>query len=380
MQKLVNVLRKKERLVIGVMSGTSLDGVDIALMKLSGTYLNLNMELVAFKTYPIPEQLKDRIQQAFNTSTYEICKINFDLGYFFAQLILTFCKDTGIDIEEVDLIGSHGQTIYHIHNHSTLQVGEADIIANLTQTVVISDFRTADIAAGGTGAPLVPYFDRILFKDINENIALQNLGGIGNVTFLSKQKSAPIIAFDTGPANAILNELTEIITDKAHTYDKDAFLSKEGFCNEYLLRKLLTDEYFDRPLPKSTGREEFGKHYVDQLLKEHADIDPKDILRTCVSLVANSVHKSYQRYIPKVDRIYLCGGGAHHPIVFQELEILFGKGKVQKFEMQENIDADSKEAAAFAVLAHEKLNNTPTNIPNVTGAMELASLGKISVP
>lgn len=380
MQKLVNVLRKKERLVIGVMSGTSLDGVDIALMKLSGTYLNLDMELLNFKTYPIPNQMKERIQQAFNTSTYEICKINFDLGYFFAQLILTFCNDVGISPEKIDLIGSHGQTIYHIHNHSTLQVGEADIIANLTQAVVVSDFRTADIAAGGTGAPLVPYFDRILFKDVDENIALQNLGGIGNVTFLSKRKSDNIIAFDTGPANAILNELTEIITDKEHSFDRDAFLSKDGTCNEFLLRKLLSDEYFDRPLPKSTGREEFGRYYVEQLLKEHSDIDPKDILRTCVSLVTNSIFNSYRRYLPKVDRIYLCGGGAHHPLIFQELRHLFGEEKVEKFEAKKNIDADSKEAAAFAVLAHEKLNNTPTNIPSVTGAMELASLGKISIP
>ncbi len=380
MNEFIRVSRKKVRHVIGVMSGTSLDGVDLALVRLAGSGSDMDMELVQFATYPMPMSWRKRIQHAFKADTEEICRINFDLGHFFGELICRFCDEHRLRLTDLDAIGCHGQTLYHVDRHSTLQVGEADVVANLTQTLVISDFRTADIAAGGSGAPLVPYLDRLLFRDRKKNIALQNIGGIGNVTFLPKDHDEDVLAFDTGPANAVLNELVETITQGAHSYDRDGFQSSQGTCDRKILSDLLRHEYFQLPLPKSTGREEFGKDYVQNLLEKYSSTPLNDLLRTVVSLVASSIANSYERYLPKLDHIYLSGGGAHHPLVFAELQGRLGEDKVKRLDSLNRISVDSKEAVAFAVLAHERINNVPTNIPSVTGARTKTTLGKISIP
>ncbi|MCP4752460.1 MAG: anhydro-N-acetylmuramic acid kinase [Proteobacteria bacterium] len=380
MNEFIRVSQKSERLIVGVMSGTSLDGVDMALVRLNGSDLDLEFELKRFSTYPMPLSWRKRIQDAFEADTAELCKINFDLGFFFGELVCRFCRESGLDLNELDAVGCHGQTLYHIDRHSTLQSGEADVIADLTKTLVVSDFRTADIAAGGSGAPLVPYMDRILFKKRNENIALQNLGGIGNVTFLPKGLDQDILAFDTGPANAILNELVEIITKGEHGFDQDAFLSQQGILQPKVLEDLLNHEYFRRPLPKSTGRELFGRDYVRQLLQRYSTMSPVDLLRTTVSLISHSIVEAYNAYLPKLDKVYISGGGAHHPIIFEELQGFFGEDGVEKMVSANGITVDSKEAVAFAVLAHERINDTPTNIPSVTGARRKTTLGKISIP
>ena len=380
MKELIRIFEKTERLAIGLMSGTSLDGVDIALVWLKGSGRGVSYELKDFHTYPMPYALQKRIEAAFTGQAEEICRLNFDLGSFFADLVLDFCSVKKVEIDEIDLIGSHGQTIRHIHSHSTLQIGEADMIARKTDTVVVSDFRAADIAAGGSGAPLVPYFDRILFRDIPGNLALQNLGGIGNVTFLPSNRKEPVIAFDTGPANAVLNELSEIVSNGQHGYDKDGVLSKRGKCDPDILRELLTHPYFTAELPKTTGREEFGKEYVKRQMRNTPQLSPPDLLRTCLSLVAQSVVNAYRRYLPTLDRVIVSGGGAHHPLIVGEIREGLAGVEVDLIDSVCSIGSDSKEAVAFALLAHEKINQVPTNIPSVTGADRPVSLGKISVP
>ena len=380
MKEFIRILEKKERRIIGVMSGTSLDGVDIALVRCQGSGKAVQLDLEAFQTYPLPEAWRKRIQMAFASDTREVCQINFDLGNLFADQLSTFYREFKLQKSDIDAIGFHGQTIYHVHNHSTLQTGEADIIAQALETIVVSDFRTADIAAGGSGAPLVPYLDQALFQQKNRNIALQNIGGIGNITFLPGDVNKEILAFDTGPANAILNELTEIISQGQRSFDENGMFSRQGNIQTSVLNRLLTHAYFSSPPPKSTGRELFGRTYVSDCLAQFPELKPLDLLRTFISLITNSIHNACQSFLPQLDKLYISGGGAHHPLIMEELALLFGKEKVGKIDEISNISADSKEAVAFALLAHERLNNVPTNIPSVTGAKSQVTLGKISIP
>ncbi len=382
MDEYIRIANKKERLILGVMSGTSLDGIDLALVRLAGTGFKMRIELVKFVTEPMPDDWRRRIRKAFVSNTQEICRINFDLGHYLSERIIHFCHEANLPLEHLDAIGCHGQTLYHINRHSTLQTGEADVIASQTQTLVVSDFRTADIAVGGSGAPLVPYLDQLLFKNRTGAIALQNIGGIGNVTYLPQDPAHDIIAFDTGPGNAILNEFVEIMTDGQYSFDRDAFLSSQGECDDHLLSQLLKHPYFEIKPPKSTGRENFGAEFVKQLLLEHPAqaIASNNLLRTLVSLVTHSIADAYQRNFPSLDHIHLSGGGAHHPLILKELKELLGEQKVTVFQSENGISADAKEAVAFAVLAHERINNTPTNLPGVTGAKKRTTLGKISIP
>jgi len=380
MQELLKICNQTERNVMGIMSGTSLDGIDIVFTTIQGTGNQLSLQVHNFKTYPISSQWRKRIQNSFTADAEEICRINFDLGDLFSETLLQFCEEHQISLKEIDLIGCHGQTINHVHGHSSLQLGEADIIAQKSNTLVVADFRTADIAAGGTGAPLVSYLDQLFFRSINENIALHNLGGISNVTFLPKEKETPLIAFDTGPANCALNELVEILSHGQEFYDRDGQWSSQGECNPDLLKELLEHDYFKRPLPKTTGREDFGKNYVKGLIEKHPQISLVDLLRTSLSLVSHSIAQAYTRYLPSVDKIIVSGGGANHPLLVQEIKELLPTIRIETFKEFMGITSDSKEAVAFAVLAHERINGGKTNVPSVTGATKSVSLGKISFP
>lgn len=380
MKDLIRLLEKKERRILGVMSGTSLDGVDLAYVRLKGTGPGAELELIEFDTVPMPTSVRDLIQGGFQASTRELCQINFDLGNFFADTLSGFCAEKRIKETELDAVGFHGQTLYHIHRRSTLQSGEADIIAQRLNTVVVSDFRSADIAAGGSGAPLVPYLDRLLFHDRKENTVLLNLGGIANLTYLPKIPGSPVVAFDTGPANAVLNELVTIISGGTDSCDRDAVYSQQGKTDPELLEKLLKDGYFTRPLPKSTGRETYGAAFVKSLLADHPGLPREDLLRTLVSLIATSIQDACETYLGAIDKIWVSGGGVHHPLLMNELRERFGQSRISPFKEIKGITVDSKEAVAFALLAHERLNGTPSNVPEVTGAERPVCLGKLSIP
>ena len=372
-------LTSGEKHVIGIMSGTSLDGVDLALVSIvpKGSK-KIEFKLKAFETFPFSTILRQKIQVGFTANVKMICDLHYELGRFFSDLVLRFLKEKRIATKKIDLLGSHGQTIYHNHGISSLQLGDADIIAKNTGIPVVFDFRAGDIAVGGSGAPLVPYFDELLFDATKESLALQNLGGIGNVTYLSPNHKT--LAFDTGPANMILNELVEILTKGDFHFDKDANYSKRGKVIENILRKELKHPYFNLVLPKSTGREEFGKNYVETLLKKHAKVDLPDLLRTCVSLISHSIYQAYQKYFPPVDHIILSGGGIHHPILVAEIKSLFPDSKVNLFSEVVSISEDAKEAVTFAILAYQRICGVKTNCPEITGARQSVSLGKIALP
>ncbi|MGK0289568.1 MAG: anhydro-N-acetylmuramic acid kinase [bacterium] len=375
------LFKKKERFVIGQMSGTSLDGVDLALVHCKGSGINLEINVIDFACYEFSPEIRKKIQQTFAGSTKDVCDLNYELGFLFSDYIQQFIQKNKIHAPKIDLIGLHGQTIYHHHGVSTLQIGEADIIAQQTQIPVVSDFRSADIAVGGCGAPLIPYIDHILFQNRTGSVALQNLGGIGNVTYLPKNITSPIIAFDTGPANMILNELVEVVSQGKDTFDLDGKYSQQGVIAENVLQDLLENPFFKQKPPKSTGREDFGKEYVLQILEKYSStISIYDLIRTAVSFTCHSIHQAYQSFLPPIDAVYVSGGGANHPIMMQELQQLFGSIPVEKFSSVSPISVDAKEAVGFAIFAHEKFNGTPTNVPTVTGARKQVSLGKISLP
>ncbi|MGL4336258.1 MAG: anhydro-N-acetylmuramic acid kinase, partial [Turicibacter sp.] len=271
MQRLLNLVKKEEKLVIGLMSGTSVDGIDTALVKIKGHGLETEVELVAFENYEFPPQTRTQIFELFSEKTSnneKICHLNFVLGELYTEAVFNICKKAKLDVSEIDLVGSHGQTIYHLPQgkttdhitvKSTLQIGEGSVIAKKTGIVTINDFRVGDMAVGGLGAPLVPYPEYLLYRSEKETIALQNIGGIGNVTILPANCSVnDVYAFDTGPGNMIIDGVVNLITEGQKTYDDGGVMGSKGCVDANFLAELLNDEYFYLPPPKTTGREYFG--------------------------------------------------------------------------------------------------------------------------
>ncbi|MDT8447943.1 MAG: anhydro-N-acetylmuramic acid kinase [bacterium] len=376
MQQLLDLVKMPTRRVLGLMSGTSLDGLDMGLFEISGSGAQVQMKQLAFETADYPADLRRAIMDAFRGDTAQLCRINVELGRFYASRCLDFCARVG----QPDVIGMHGQTLWHIHGHSSLQSGESAVLAQAMGKVVIHDFRLADIAAGGAGAPLAPYLDRVFFQSPTEARAVQNLGGIGNVTFLPKDPSAPLIAFDTGPANGILNEAVYLLTHGRESFDRDGALAAQGQVDEALLDSLSAEPYFAMRPPKSTGREDFGRDYVQRIISRWGHLSHADLLCSLTALVARSIARAYKDFLPRVERVYLCGGGQHNPLLVAQLTQALAPRMVEPLPVVPAFDGDSKEAAFFALFAHERLNGHPTNVPEVTGAKRLVSMGKITLP
>ena len=258
MQRLLKITGKRKRKVVGLMSGTSADGVDAALVEIAGCGLDTNFSLIEFITYPFPENIQERVLQMFqpaSCSVEDVCEMNFVLGNVFAQAALAVIKSAGLEASEVDLIGSHGQTICHLPDRpvrSTLQIGEPAVIAYQTGIVTVGDFRVADVAAGGQGAPLVPYVDFLLLRDDKVSRAVQNIGGISNVTVLPAGGSREdVLAFDTGPGNMMIDETVRLITDGQKSYDRDGEMASKGKPNRHLLQKLLSHPFVSRQPPSA---------------------------------------------------------------------------------------------------------------------------------
>ncbi len=307
------LLREKEtRNVIGLISGTSCDGIDACLAKITGNGSSTEIEIIEFETYPYKNEIRELIFDASNEQTGtvdKICQLNFILGRLFADAAVQIAGKSSIPISDIDIIGSHGQTIYHISSlkekadkkvRSTLQIAEPSVIARETGVTTVGDFRTGDIAAGGEGAPLVPYADFILFGKDGIDRAIQNIGGIANVTFLPAGCSInEIIAFDNGPGNMIIDCFVEIITDGRLKYDKDGELASKGKLNQGLLERLCSHPYLSIPPPKSTGREDFGFQFSDDLYEElkRDNVDILDTITTVTAFTAKSISDSYRKYI-----------------------------------------------------------------------------------
>ena len=371
------------------MSGTSLDGIDAALVEITGHGTSARVRLLRFVTVPFPPGIREAIEQLFDpahaSSAAELSSINFRLGAAFAEAALAVAGD-----DPIDLIGSHGQTVWHQPPWmkerveliaSTLQIGEPAVIAARTGAVTVGDFRVADVAVGGEGAPLIPYADWVLFRKAGQIRALQNIGGIANVTVVG-ERLADVFAFDNGPGNMIMDALAARASGGSESFDRDGTLSAAGRILPELLDHLLDDDYLRRPPPKSTGRERYGRAFVDRLLADHPRENPFDLLATAVAFTAESIARSYRAFVfPRtaLDEVLVSGGGAHNRTLMAHLTRLLAPTPVSIFN-DLGIPADAKEAVAFALLAVETIHASPANVPAATGARRPAVLGKLCLP
>jgi anhydro-N-acetylmuramic acid kinase len=390
---------KKKKKVLGVLSGTSVDAVDIALIEISGFGIKTKLKVIDFDAYPINPHIKDYILKASTKKSgnvENVCMTNFLVGRLFANKINIFLKRRNISSNSIDFIGSHGQTIYHYpHNSkflnynlkSTLQVGDISVISNLTRIPTIGDFRTADVALGGDGAPLVPYLDYILFRNSKKSRILINIGGIANLTFLKAgAKINDVIAFDTGPGNMLIDYYCQKFLNI--NYDKDGKIAQSAFVTneeEILLNKILykLDPFVRKKPPKSTGREVYSEEFLQKILTYAENLDKTQILRVLTKYTAMSIIYNIEKFImPKnnIDEIFLSGGGANNKFLLNELKKHFTNIEVKKLETKNGVNVDNKEAVLFAVLANEFVSHNPSNITTVTGAKKNCILGKLSIP
>ncbi|CAN5726335.1 anhydro-N-acetylmuramic acid kinase AnmK [soil metagenome] len=374
-------------LIVGLMSGTSLDGVDSALVSMDGDGVhNLNWEMVQWSTAPYSDERRETIHHAILEGSAEsLCSLHAQMGEWLAEAVLRVCEEAGVPLPDVDVIGSHGQTVWHIppsegRRGSTLQLGDAATIAERTGRPVISDFRSRDVAAGGQGAPLVPWVDQLLFSLPDAARALQNIGGIGNVSWVPPRGSTEnVLAFDTGPGNALMDAAVESATGGRLTFDVGGRLSAQGVVDQQLLEELLQHPYFRQEPPKSTGREVFGRPFVKRLsdaIQPEGDQDWMDLVATLTELTARSIAEAYERWvIPKgVREAVLTGGGAMNPTLVRRITELVAPLAVRDAAVL-GVDPEAKEALAFAALAWAHVHGISANVPSATGAAGPRVLG-----
>ena len=374
----------KPKIIIGLMSGTSVDGIDACLAKIN---TDLSFEIINSLVWEYPENIRQNIFKIFENkaSLDEICWMNFVIGEYFAQAALELTKKAGITPKEVDLIGSHGQTVYHkpvdeyingLNKKSTLQIGESAIIAERTGITTISDFRPADIAAGGQGAPLVCFADEIIFKSSTVTRAIQNIGGMANVTVVNPEMDT--FAFDTGPGNVMIDYCAKKFF--IQEYDKDGLLAEQGEIDENWLIYLLEEKYYSKTPPKTTGRELFSPEYIEKMLLK-APKNPYNIMATITALTAKTIFNAYDQFVfpkTKIDELILGGGGAYNPELIKMLKKDFCDSTKILSHKDFGISDKFKEALAFALLAYTTFYKIPNNIPSCTGAKHKKILGKIS--
>ena len=393
MKSFHQLAQKPTKKVIGLMSGTSVDGVDAALVEIRGHGLETQVELLAFHSHPFEAEVRDRIFGLFQPETSrvdELCQMNFLIGKVFADAALAVIREAGLAVKEIDLIGSHGQTVYHLppqteaqYVPSTLQIGEPAVIAYRTSIPTIANFRVADLAAGGQGAPLVPYVDYLLFRGADRTVALQNIGGISNVTLIPvRAAGSDVQASDTGPGNMIIDSVMEILTEGAEKYDNAGQFAAQGSVCESLLEEWLQHPFIRALPPKTTGREAFGRQFADQAIQQARDrnIARADLVATLTAFTAQTIFDYYHRFLfphYSVDEIYISGGGSHNFTLMEHLRTLFQPTPLLSIDSI-GFSSDAKEAIAFAVLANEAVHGHPTNLPQVTGASQPMVLGTFS--
>ncbi len=394
MKKLIELSNKETKYIIGLMSGTSLDGVDVALVEVKNNWVDTKINLLGFIEYPFPTGLKTLVlrNSVKETSNVEdISQLNFLIPQIYAEAIETLCNEINFDIEKIDLIGSHGQTIHHLPNltdylgynvSSTLQIGDSSVLAKIIGKITVGDFRPSDVALGGQGAPLVPYFDFLLFHSNEKNRGLLNIGGISNVTILNKGKGQnDVLAFDTGPGNMMIDILMRRFYEKE--FDDNGAIACSGKLNEDLLIALITkDSFIETKPPKSTGREYYGMEFLLPLFDEFTNVPSEDWLHTVTKFTAYSVYRNYEKYIKKetkLDELFISGGGAKNKFLYESLAHYFEGVEVKVID-EIGVSSDAKEAICFAVLANETISGNPSNIPRTTGATKPTILGKICLP
>ncbi len=374
--------------VAGLMSGTSVDGVDVAIVDIQAG----KVRLVAFDVFPHKRALRAEILALCDPASARvdrICHLNQVLGEAFAEALIKLCDKAGVPLESIDLIGSHGQTIWHQPQggryrgraiRSTLQIGEPSVIAQRTGITTVADFRPRDMAAGGQGAPLVPFADYVLFRDAKVSRAVQNIGGIANVTFLPRAcRREDILAFDTGPGNMVIDAIVRLVTGGRRHFDRNGAMAARGRVSESLLGEMLEHPFLRRKPPKSTGREEFGQAYGSWFSDEakRRGLSPEDMIATATAFTARTIADACRRFLPeRPDEMILAGGGAHNRTLTGMLQSEMPAVKIRTTE-DFGIDVDAREAVAFAILAWATIQGTANNVPSATGAAEPVVLGKI---
>ena len=377
-------------LIIGLMSGTSADGVDAALVEVVGAAGDLKTRLVCGRTFPFEPAMRERILKCCDVDRSRvdlIADLNVSLAEVFAQGALRLIKEASVRREDVDLIGSHGQTIWHNvlpdgRVSASLQIVEAAVLAERTGVTTVSNFRARDIALGGQGAPLTSYVDWLLLRHPRYWRAIQNIGGMGNVTFLpplDNERDRPI-AFDTGPGNALLDAAVSHFSEGKLTFDRGGKLAQRGRMNEEWLEALLQHPYYQRGFPKTTGRETFGTAAALELITEAEarDLSEPEIVATLTALTATNIAEAYRRFAPApIQEVILGGGGRHNLEMVAMLRDLLAPARVLTHE-DIGMDSDFKEALVFALLAYESWHGRPGTLPAFTGARQAAVLGQIT--
>ena len=381
--------KKPSRLVVGLMSGTSADGIDTVLTRITGSGLSTKVEQLGFYFLPFDEPTRQavlKICEGESGGTREVCLLGTHLGKLYARAVRELLKSAGI--EKVDLIGSHGQTVYHIPDETeylnttlrgTLQIGDPSYLAEEFGCPVVSDFRVRDMAAEGLGAPLVPYTEFLLYRSETEDVALQNIGGIGNITLLPAGCAlSEVMAFDTGPGNMVMDALAAKITDGRMCYDDGGALAASGSVIPELLEWMLDDPYLRRHPPKTTGREYYGTEYVEKLLS-FGGYPLVDVLTTATAFTAQTIALSLRQFAPRMPaRLVVGGGGSRNPTLLRFLREALPEVTVQTQEDLE-LDSDAKEAVAFAILANDALFGICNNAPSATGAAHGVVMGRINL-
>ncbi|MCW5881602.1 MAG: anhydro-N-acetylmuramic acid kinase [Anaerolineae bacterium] len=374
--------------IIGLMSGTSADGIDVAVVDVQGAPPDVGARLLRFVTVPWPDDLRAAIFAAFrpeSSAVDRLTALDFALGERCALAARAAADAAGMPMTSIDLIASHGQTLWHAVGaddpvKSTLQLGQPAVIAERSGVTVVADFRVRDVAAGGQGAPLVGYTDYLLLRHATLTRAVQNIGGIANVTAL-QGGCAPeaVFAFDTGPGNMLIDDATLRATDGAQVFDRDGRLGAAGRPDDALIAELMRHPYFALPPPKTTGREQFGRQFGADVWERGRGrgLSPEDIVATVTKLTAVSIADAYTRYVGAVDEVVLCGGGADNPTLVRMIGAALPGARVLRSD-DLGVPADAKEAIAFAVLAYETVHARPGNLPSVTGARGPRVLGAIT--
>src|SRR5713101_5478018 len=377
--------------VIGLMSGTSADGVDAALVDVRGVGHDLKITLKAFRTFPYPTAFRERLLQAMTGGTVEdVCHLNAALGEWFARAASKVLKEAGVSPRRVTLIGSHGQTLHHLPKprrepvigpvRSTLQLGAPAVIAERTGITTVADFRSRDVAAGGEGAPLTPYLHYLLFRHPSRARVVVNIGGICNLTYLPAGGALQSVrAFDTGPGNMVVDGVVRHVTGGRHQFDRSGRFARAGKVDEGLLRRLLQHPFLRRRPPKSTGREEFGERFIDRfvLLGRLAGLSDADLVATATAFTARTIADAQKFLHRRVEEVFVSGGGARNPTLMRKLQETWGETPVRTVEAL-GWDGRALEAVAFAVFAYQHVQGVPCNLPQVTGAKRAVVLGTIT--
>ncbi len=393
MKRIPRIFHKKKKLVIGLMSGTSADGIDAALVEVEGHGLKTKFHQLAFVAVPYPNGFKDFLLKNSDPQTAcldDIARLNFLIGELFAEAARRVVLKAGKRLSSIDLIGSHGQTVCHLPRPrrmfgkkitATIQLGDPTVIAKRTGVVTVGDFRIGDIAVGGSGAPLVPYVDYLLLRSARKNRAVLNLGGIANVTLLPRRCGLKDVwAFDTGPGNMVVDGLMKHFFGKP--FDRDGLVARRGKILFPLLQWMANHPYLRLAPPKSTGREEFGEAFVRGVLRRAKGKRREDIVATATEFTALSIYDGIVRFARRklnVNELIVSGGGVHNSYLMEALQRYF-RGISVKTVDHLGFSSDAKEAVCFALLANETVAGNPANVPGATGAKHPTVLGKICLP